>query len=193
MSDFLYNFISFRIHYTVVSSMTFLYLRPSPFFMQLQINTQNKQNFRHRNPQPLAGSATRLMYLRVYDSRDSSRQSAPSSSLYYSLTHAHRSIGYRNHNPHLLAESVARLIHLRVYDSRDNSHQSAPSPSLCYSLTHTHRSIGYRNRRLFIIVKSTLITLTPLLLCRLQLTLQVAFIMTSFVFYSCMLTVKHRL
>ena len=50
--------------------------------------------YRNRNPQPLAESAARLMYLRVYDSRDTSRKPAPSPSLCYSLTHAHRSIAY---------------------------------------------------------------------------------------------------
>ena len=86
------------------------------------------------------------MYVRVYDNRDSYHQPAPSPSLCYSLTHAHRSIGYRNHNPQLLAESVTRLIHLRVYDSRDSSRQPPPSPSVSYSLIHPHRSIGCRNR-----------------------------------------------
>ncbi len=86
------------------------------------------------------------MYLRVYDSRHSSRQSAPSPSLCYSLTHAHRSIGYRNRNPQSLDDSTVRLMYLRVYDSRHSSHQPSPSPSLCYSLTHAHRFIGYRNR-----------------------------------------------
>jgi hypothetical protein len=85
------------------------------------------------------------MYLRVYDSRDSSRQPAPSPSLGYSLTHAHRSIGHRNRNPQPLAESTSRLMYVSVYDSRDNSHQPAPSPSPCYPLTHAYRSIGYRN------------------------------------------------
>ena len=93
------------------------------------------------NPQSLAESAARLMHLRVYDSRDSSRQPAPSPSLCYSLTHTHRSTGYRNHDPHPLTESVARLMYLRVHDSRDSSHQSAPSPSLCYSLTHVHNTL----------------------------------------------------
>ena len=118
-----------------------------------------------------------MMYLRVYDSRDSSRQPAPSPSLYYSLTHAHRSIGYRNRNPQpladssaRLADSSARLMYLRVYDSRDSSRQPAPSPSLCYSLTHAHRSIGYRHRnpqpladssaRLITLPTPTLITIT---------------------------------
>ena len=50
--------------------------------------------YRNRNPQPLAESAARLMYLRVYDIRDSSRQPAPSSpSLCYSLTHPTRPLG----------------------------------------------------------------------------------------------------
>jgi hypothetical protein len=96
--------------------------------------------YRNRNPQPLTDSPARLMYLRVYDSRDNSRQPAPSPSLSYSLTHAHRSIGYRNRNPHPLTDSAVRLMYLRVYDTRDSSHQPAPSPSLCYSLTHGHRS-----------------------------------------------------
>ena len=81
------------------------------------------------------------MYLRVYDSRDSSLQPAPSPSVCYSLTHAHRSIGYRNRNPQPLAESAVRLMYLRVYDSRDSSHQSAPSPSVCYSFTHAHSTL----------------------------------------------------
>jgi hypothetical protein len=38
-------------------------------------------------PQPLSESVTRLMHLRVYDSRDNSHQSVPSPSLYYSHTH----------------------------------------------------------------------------------------------------------
>ncbi len=77
----------------------------------------------------------------MYDSRDSSRQPAPSPSLCYSLTHAHWSIGYRNRNPQPLADSPARLMYLCVYDSRVSSHQSAPSPSLCYLLTHAHSTL----------------------------------------------------
>ncbi len=114
--------------------------------------------YRNRNPQLLAESAARLMYLREYGSRDSSHQSAPSPSLSYSLTHAHRSIRYHNRNPQLLTESVTRLIYLRVYTSRDNSHHPGPSPSLCYSLTHAHRSsrsIGYRNRNPQLLSEST--------------------------------------
>jgi hypothetical protein len=63
------------------------------------------------------------------------------SSLHYSLTHSHRSIGYRNRNPQSLIESAVRLMYLRVYDNRDNSHQSVSSPSLSYSLTHTHNTL----------------------------------------------------
>ena len=92
----------------------------------------------HRNPQLLSESAAKLMYLRVYDSRVSSHQSSPSPSLCYSVTYAHRSIGYCNRNPQSLAEYAARLMYLRVYDSRDSFHQPAPSPSLCYLLTHAH-------------------------------------------------------
>ncbi len=97
------------------------------------------------------------------DSRDRSCQPAPSPSLCYSLTHAHRSIGYRNripvpmiqthkftqvhgyHNPQPLSESSSRLMYLRVYDNRDRSCHPSTSPSLSYSLTHKHRSIGYHN------------------------------------------------
>ena len=48
--------------------------------------------YRNRNPQPLADSSARLMYLRVYDSRVSSHQPPPSPSLFYLLTHAHRTL-----------------------------------------------------------------------------------------------------
>ena len=110
------------------------------------INNENGKRhrsirYRNRNPQLLAESAARLMYLRVYDSRDSSCQPAPSPSPCYPLTHTRRSIGYRNRNPQPLADSAARLMHLRVYDNRDSSHQSAPSPSLYYSLTHAHSTL----------------------------------------------------
>ena len=70
-------------------------------------------------------------------------------------------------------------------------------------LTNTGRSDGapepdgtikvMTRKKIIIIVNSTLIVLTPSPLCRLQLTLQAVFMMTSFVFYSCMLTVKHAL
>ncbi len=90
---------------------------------------------------PLAVSAARLMYLRVHDSRDSSRQPAPSPSPFYPFTHTHRSIGYHNLNPQSLTVSTERLIHLRVYDSRDSSRHPAPSPSLYYSLTHAHNTL----------------------------------------------------
>jgi hypothetical protein len=87
------------------------------------------------------GLTNGLIYLCVYDNRDRSRQPALSPSLCYSLTHAHRSIGYRNHNPQLLTDSSARLMYLLVYDSRVRSHQPALSPSLCYSLTHAHSTL----------------------------------------------------
>ena len=54
------------------------------------------------------------------DNRDISCKITTSPSLCYSLTHAHRSIGYRNPTQPL-AESVTRLMHLRVYDNRDSS------------------------------------------------------------------------
>jgi hypothetical protein len=106
--------------------------------------------YRNRNPQLLSESTVRLMYLRVYGSRDSSRQPAPSPSLWSSLTYAHRSIGYHNRNPQSLTESSARLLYLRVYDSRDSSRQPAPSPSLYYSFTHAHSTLP----------TSTLLTIT---------------------------------
>jgi len=87
-----------------------------------------------------------LVYLRVDDNRPSSfKPTLSPSSLCYSLTHAHRSIGHRK-MPQPLADSAARLIYLRVYDSRASSSKPTLSPSsLCYSLTHSHRSIGYRS------------------------------------------------
>ncbi len=93
------------------------------------------------DPQSLDESVTRLIHLRVYDNRDISRQSVPSPSLYYSLTHAHRSIGYHDRNRQTLPESVVRLMHLRVYDTRDSSHQSVSFPSLYYSFTHAHNTL----------------------------------------------------
>ncbi len=98
------------------------------------------------NPKSLSESVVRLMYLRVYDNRDTSLQSPPSPFLDYSLTHPHRSIGYHNRNPKPLSESSTRLMYLRVYDNRDTSCHPTPSPSPCYPLTHAHRSIGHRNR-----------------------------------------------
>ena len=100
------------------------------------------------NKKSLTTSTKRLMYSRVYDSvpvvydsRDSSWKPVSSPSVWYSLTHPHRSIGYRNRNPQPLTESVVRLMNLRVYDNRDNSHQSVPSPSLSYSLRHAHNTL----------------------------------------------------
>ena len=72
---------------------------------------------------------------------DEQTQHPASPSLRYSLTHAHRSIGYRNRNPQPLAESTVRLMYLRVYDIRVSSHQSSPSPSLSYLLTHEHNTL----------------------------------------------------
>ncbi len=111
--------------------------------------------YRNHNPQLLAESTARLMYLRVYDSRGRSRQTPPSPSLHYSLTHTHRSIGYHHRNPQFLLESAARLMYLRVYGNRDSPRQTSPSPSLCSSLTYTHRSIGYRNHNPQPLVAST--------------------------------------
>jgi hypothetical protein len=78
-----------------------------------------------------------------YSKSDTKLARASALSTCYSLTHAHRSIGYRNRKPQPLVASPARLMYLRVYDSRDISRQTAPSPSLCYSLTHAHRSIAW--------------------------------------------------
>ena len=106
---------------------------------KLSSHAHRSIGYRNRNPhQPLTDSSARLMYLRVYDSRDISRQPVPSPSLSYSFTQGHRSIGYRHHPPQPLSDSSTRLMYLRVYDSRVSSHQTAPSPSLCYSLTHGH-------------------------------------------------------
>ncbi len=63
----------------------------------------------NHNPQPPAESAARLMHLRVYDNRDRSHQSAPSPSLYYSLTHALRYFGFLSAWPGLQFPSVRPL------------------------------------------------------------------------------------
>jgi hypothetical protein len=55
-------------------------------------NKQRPIGYRNRNPQPLADSTARLMYVRVYDSRVSSHQPTPSPSLSYLLTHTHRTL-----------------------------------------------------------------------------------------------------
>jgi hypothetical protein len=91
----------------------------------------------------LSSSSAVLLFEEKEKEKENSvvRQPAPSPSLFYSLTHTHRSIGYRNRNPQPLADSSVRLIYLRVYDSRVSSHQSAPSPSLCYLLTHAHSTL----------------------------------------------------
>ena len=61
--------------------------------------------YRNHNPQPLTESSQKLMYLRVYDSRESSHHPPPSPSLYYS---SHIQTGLfviANHNPQSLTES----------------------------------------------------------------------------------------
>jgi hypothetical protein len=92
----------------------------------------------NHNPQVLTESTVRLMYLCVYDSRDTSRQPPPSPSLSYSLTHVHRSIGYLNRNPKPLAESVVRQMYLRVYDLRDTSRQSSGPNLVVLRNPHCH-------------------------------------------------------
>jgi hypothetical protein len=76
-----------------------------------------------------------MMYLQ-------SSQPAPSPSVWYSITHAHRPIGYRNRNPQPLTSSAAGLMYLRVYDilydNRDISFHSESSPSVSYSITLAH-------------------------------------------------------
>ena len=69
-------FISFRIHYIPWSHT----LRSIGY---------------HNIPHPQTESVVRLMYLRVYDSRDHSSKTVPSPSLHYSLKHTHRSSVYR--------------------------------------------------------------------------------------------------
>jgi hypothetical protein len=127
-----------------------VYPVPSPSLSSSFTHTHRSIGYHNHNPHLLTESSTRLMYLRVYDIRDSSCE--PECILYlprpYALafTHAHRSIGYRNRNPQILTESSVRLMYLRVYGNRDSSHHPAPSPSLCSSLTYSYRSIGYHNR-----------------------------------------------
>jgi hypothetical protein len=54
---------------------------PSPSLCYSLTHTHRSIGYRNRNPQPLADSSARLMYLRVYDSRVSSHQTSPSPSL----------------------------------------------------------------------------------------------------------------
>jgi hypothetical protein len=66
----------------------------------------------YRNPTwHILPTSARLMYLSVYDNRDSACVPAPSPSPRSSLTHAHRCIGYRNPTFHILPTS-ARLMYL---------------------------------------------------------------------------------
>jgi len=65
---------------------------PSPSSPSSLTHVHRCIGYHNHNPQPLAESSVRLMYLRVYDSRDTSRQSAPSPSLCYSLTHVHSTL-----------------------------------------------------------------------------------------------------
>ena len=119
---------------------------PSPSGPSLSYSfTYTHRSIGYHNQPQSHESVTRLMYLRIHDSRDNTRKAVPSPSPYYSFTHTHRSIGYHNQT-HPLSYSTPRLMYLRVYDIRDNSYNPGPSPSICYSLTHTHRSIGYRNQ-----------------------------------------------
>jgi hypothetical protein len=75
----------------------------TPSLCYLLTHAHRSIGYRNHSPQLLTESVVKLMYLRVYDSRDSSRQPAPSPSLCYSLTHTHTSIGHQNRNPQLLA------------------------------------------------------------------------------------------
>jgi hypothetical protein len=64
-------------------------LLPSPSLCYSLTHTHRSIGYRNRNPQSVVDSSTRLMYLRIYDSRVSSHHPVPSPSLCYSLTHAH--------------------------------------------------------------------------------------------------------
>ena len=60
---------------------------PSPFLYYSLTHTHRFIGYRNRNPQSLTESSVRLMYVRVYDSRD---RSSPSP--YHSLTHTHNTL-----------------------------------------------------------------------------------------------------
>jgi hypothetical protein len=60
--------------------------------MLLVTHTHRSIGYLNRNTQLLDDSVARLMDSRVYDNRDNSHQSAPSPSLYSSLTHAHNTL-----------------------------------------------------------------------------------------------------
>ncbi len=61
-----------------------------------------------------------LMYLSMYDSRDSTSEPVPSPSSHSSHTYVHRCIGYHNAtNRHFIPTPVS-LMFLSMYVSRDN-------------------------------------------------------------------------
>jgi hypothetical protein len=140
-------------HVTVKLPLTRPY-PPCPYPTRSHIDTH--RSILHRNtPHPLTDSVTRLIYLRVYDSRVSSSQLTPSpSSLSYSLTHTHRSIGYHNmlqplttqhihphdphtHDAHLHVHSGPLVSCTSDQDLRfrcDHVSRGIPTPIYMYSL-----------------------------------------------------------
>jgi hypothetical protein len=83
------------------------------------------------------GPVNSLLYVSS-DRWDRSRQTAPSPPLCYSLTHAHRSIGYRNLNPQSLSESVVRPMYLRVLQCQSTYLLPARTLPVRILLTHTY-------------------------------------------------------
>jgi hypothetical protein len=65
---------------------------PRPYATRSHMYWYRSICYHNHNPQPLTESSTRLMYLRVYDNQDISRQPVPSPSLSYSFTHTHNTL-----------------------------------------------------------------------------------------------------
>ncbi len=63
------------------------------------------------------------------DNRDSSSKTTPSPSLSYSVTHAHRSIGYRNHIQPLTESAATRNDNLRSHKNQFGDHGDRMTPA----------------------------------------------------------------
>jgi hypothetical protein len=95
--------------------------------------------FLSSNRQPVTGCG-RVHCAPVCVSNDNRSKISDTSSLCYSFTHEHRSIGYHN-TPHPLDDSVTRLRYLCVCDNRGSPSKSVSSLSLIYI-----RVVIYDNR-----------------------------------------------
>jgi hypothetical protein len=120
---FVRSFLLYLLHHFVLLHRTiydqqvwktyfffFFWMNPpenaSPSLCYSLTHAHSSIGYRNRNPQPLTESDARLMYLRVYDNRVSSRQPAPSPSLCFFLTHTHNTLP----TPTLLTITCTQLL-----------------------------------------------------------------------------------